>query len=92
MNSNQITSIFIISILAVSSLLGGLITMNILQKQWVKEAVTASIEKGQNPMFAKCALEDNYSSADCRMLITAMSLSGQFKDPVAPKAEVASKK
>lgn len=91
MNSNQITSIFIISIIAVTGLFGGLITMNILHKQWVKEAVSSSIEKGQNPMFAKCALEDQ-SSTDCRMLITAMSLSGQFKDPIAPKAESASKK
>jgi len=91
MNNNQITSIFIILIITITSLFGGLIVTNILHKQWVKEAVTASIEKGQNPMFAKCALEDQ-SSTDCRMLITAMSLSGQFKDPSAPKAEVASKK
>jgi hypothetical protein len=91
MNNNQITSIFIIAIIAVTSLFGGMITMSILQKQWLKEAVTASIEKGQNPLFAKCSLEDQ-SSTDCRMLITAMSLSGQFKDPIAPKAEIASKK
>jgi hypothetical protein len=91
MNNNQVTGIILVAIIAATSLFGGIITMNILQKQWLKEAVTASIEKGQNPMFAKCSLED-YSSTDCRMLITAMSLSGQFKDPSAPKAEVASKK
>lgn len=91
MNSNQITGVFIVAIIAVTALFGGLITSSILHKQWLKEAVTASIERGQNPMFAKCALEDQ-SSTDCRLLITAMSLSGQFKDPVAPKAETVSKK
>ena len=91
MNSNQLTGIILAVIISVTALFGGIITMNILQKQWLKEVVTASIEKGQNPMFAKCSLEE-YSSNDCRTLITAMSLSGQFKDPIAPRAEVASKR
>lgn len=80
MNNRLIYSI----IIAVTFIFGGLIAWGILSTQWKAEAVKMSLQQGQNPLYAMCAMENN--SEICKNMIMAMSLSGQFKDTSAPVA------
>lgn len=81
MNDKRFYSI----VASTSILIGGMITWGILTTQWKTEAIKLSLEKGQNPLYVKCALE-SASTEQCNSMIMAMSLSGQFKDGSAPVA------
>lgn len=70
-------------LIAITIILGGLIGSSILSSQWKIEAVKLSLEKGQNPLYVKCALDPS-GSEECKSMVMAMSLSGQFKDASAP--------
>ena len=71
-------------IAAVTAIVGGLIAWGILATQWKTETIKMSLNQGQNPLYAMCAMESN--SELCKSMVTAMSLSGQFKDTSAPIA------
>ena len=66
---------------AITVFLGGLIAWGILTTQWKAEAIKLSLEKGINPLYVKCSFEGR--TEECKSMIMAMSLSGQFKDPTA---------
>ena len=70
---------------AITIILGALISWGILATQWRTETIKLSLEKGINPLYAKCAMNDA-STEECKSMIMSMSLSGQFKDTTAPIA------
>lgn len=70
-------------LIAITILLGGCIAWGMLSSNWKAEAIKLSLEKGQNPLYVKCAMQP-VSSEECKSMIMAMSLSGQFKDASAP--------
>jgi hypothetical protein len=70
---------------ATTLLFGGMIVWAILSTQWKAEAIKFALEKGQNPLYVKCAMQAN-PTEECTSMIMAMSLSGQFKDGSAPVA------
>ena len=72
-------------LIAITLLFGGMIVWGILSAQWKAEAIKLSLEKGQNPLYVKCAMESALTE-ECNTMIMAMSLSGQFKDNAAPVA------
>lgn len=78
------------SITAITILMGALIAWGILSTQWQTEAIKMALEKGQNPLYVKCAYDS--SSEACKNMIMSMSLSGQFKDSSAPAATPVPKK
>lgn len=63
----------------------GLIVWGILTTQWKAEAVKLSLDRGQNPLYVKCAMQSS-ATEECNAMIMAMSLSGQFKEAAAPVA------
>jgi hypothetical protein len=75
--------VFYSSIIAFTIIIGGCIGWGILSSKWKTETIKLSLEKGQNPLYVKCAME-SHQSEECKSMIMAMSLSGQFKDASAP--------
>jgi hypothetical protein len=69
---------------AITIIFGAFIAWGILATQWKAEAIKLSLEKGINPLYVKCSFDS--STDECKSMIMAMSLSGQFKDPTAPVA------
>lgn len=65
-------------VIAVTILFGACIGWGIATTQWTKELVQLSIEKGQNPMYVKCAMERS-PSVECKTLITAIAVSKSDK-------------
>ena len=86
MNSKMVYSI----IAAITVIIGGLIAWGILATQWKTEPIKMSLSQGQNPLYAMCAMESQ--NEICKSMVTAMSLSGQFKDSSAPVATPPAKK
>ena len=76
-------------IVAVTLLFGGLIAWGILATQWKTETIKMSLNQGQNPLYAMCAMESH--TEICKSMVMAMSLSGQFKDASAPIAPLPKK-
>ena len=77
-------------IAAITIIIGGLIAWGILATQWKTETIKMSLSQGQNPLYAMCAMESQ--NEICKSMVTAMSLSGQFKDSSAPVATPPAKK
>ncbi|MFZ9404033.1 MAG: hypothetical protein ACO25Q_06910 [Sediminibacterium sp.] len=77
-------------IASITILLGGLIAWGILSTQWKTETIKMSLSQGQNPLYAMCAMESH--NEICKSMVTAMSLSGQFKDSSAPTSTLPIKK
>lgn len=75
MLANKTLLIFVVP---VAILFGALVGSNILHTKWTKELIQTSLEKGQNPMYVKCAMETN-SSNECKTLITSMAVSKSDK-------------
>lgn len=75
--------VFYSLVISLTLLLGGCIAWGMLSSQWKTEAIKLALEKGQNPLYVKCAM-DRTQSDECKSMIMAMSLSGQFKDASAP--------
>lgn len=69
---------FFTIVVAVTIFLGSCIGWGIASTQWTKELIQISLEKGQNPMYVKCAMERS-SSVECKTLITAIALSKSDK-------------
>ena len=86
MNNRMVYSI----IAAITVIIGGLIAWGILATQWKTETIKMSLSQGQNPLYAMCAMESQ--NEICKSMVTAMSLSGQFKDSSAPVATPPAKK
>ena len=77
-NDSQFFKITISIIVATTLLLGGVIAWGILSTQWTKELVKISIEKGQNPLYVKCAMESK-SSNECKTMMTVIAISKSDK-------------
>lgn len=76
---------FFVIVVAVTVIVAMLIAHSILSTQWKTEAIKISLEKGQNPLYVKCAYDG--STESCKNMIMSMALSGQFKDGSAPAAQ-----
>ena len=90
MNDNKLFGLIITVIVCITLVIGMAIGQSIITTNYTKELINSALEKGQNPLYVKCAMESN-SSTECRTLITALSLSGQVKD-VIPVQEKQPKK
>jgi len=77
------TRVVYFAIGAVTILIGAFIAWGILSTQWKTEAIKLALERGQNPLYVRCAYEDSTTDA-CKNMIMSMALSGQFKDASAP--------
>jgi hypothetical protein len=73
MDQNKVFHIVVIVIVAATLIIGGAIATGILHTKWTKELIQASLEKGQNPMYVKCAMESNPSN-ECKTLVTALAV------------------
>jgi len=73
LTENKIFQISIIVIIGTTLLIGALIASNLIRGMWTRDLVQLSLEKGQNPMYAKCAMESN-SSNECKTLVTALAV------------------
>lgn len=78
MEPNKTYNIIVWGIIAVTIIIGSLISANIMQTKWTKDLLQVSLEKGQNPLYVKCAMETN-SSNECRTLVTAIAVSKSDK-------------
>jgi hypothetical protein len=63
---------------AVTLLFGLIIAANIINTGYVKDLVKLSLEKGQNPVYVKCAMETN-SSNECKTMMTVIAISKSDK-------------
>jgi hypothetical protein len=81
------TRLFYSVLISVTIIISSLIVWGILTTQWKTETIKMSLEKGQNPLYAMCAMDSQ--SELCKSMVTAMSLSGQFKDTSAPQPQSA---
>jgi hypothetical protein len=63
---------------AVTFLFGLIIAANIINTGYVKDLVKLSLEKGQNPVYVKCAMETN-SSQECKTMMTVIAISKSDK-------------
>lgn len=75
---NKIFHIVVIGITAVTLIIGALIASNLMHTKWTRELIQISLEKGQNPMYAKCAMESNPSN-ECKTLVTALAVGKSDK-------------
>lgn len=78
------------AIVGTTIIFGAFIAWGILSTQWKTEAIKLALERGQNPLYVRCAYED--STDACKNMIMSMALSGQFKDMSAPTATPVPKK
>jgi len=72
-SNDRIFKIAVIIIVAATLIIGAAIAAGIMQTKWTKELIQTSLEKGQNPMYVKCAMENN-SSNECKTLVTALAV------------------
>jgi ABC-type uncharacterized transport system fused permease/ATPase subunit len=63
---------------AVTLLFGLIIAANIITTSYTKDLVKLSLEKGQNPVYVKCAMETN-SSNECKTMMTVIAISKSDK-------------
>lgn len=75
---NKVFQIVIIGIASITLIIGALIASNLIHTKWTRELVQISLEKGQNPMYAKCAMESNPSN-ECKTLVTALAVGKSDK-------------
>lgn len=78
MEQSKVYNIIVWGIVAVTIIIGALISSNIIRTKWTKDLLQVSLEKGQNPLYVKCAMETN-SSNECRTLVTAIAVSKSDK-------------
>ena len=78
MNDKDLLRLIISGIISVTLILGGCIAANIINTQAKKELVKSAIEKGQNPIYIKCAMEAN-SSEECKTMMTVIAISKSDK-------------
>lgn len=68
----------VIVIVATTILVAGAIGTGIMQTKWTKDLIQTSLEKGQNPMYVKCAMESSPSN-ECKTLVTALAVGKSDK-------------
>lgn len=78
MNESQVFKLILAGIISITLLVGILITANILTVGWTKDLVKIAIEKGQNPVYVKCAMETS-SSNECKTMMTVIAISRSDK-------------
>ena len=61
-------------LVSVVLIFGGVIGSNLLTTKWTKDLIQTSLEKGQNPMYAKCAMQ-GVPTADCTTMMTIISIT-----------------
>jgi hypothetical protein len=75
---NQVFKIVVLIIICATLVIGGAIGTGIMQTKWTKDLIQTSLEKGQNPMYVKCAMENNPSN-ECKTLVTALAVGKSDK-------------
>lgn len=75
---NSTFKLVVIAIVATTILVGAAIATGIMHTKWTKELIQTSLEKGQNPMYVKCAMESSPSN-ECKTLVTALAVSKSDK-------------
>ena len=78
MNDTQWFKLIITVIICTTILLGGCIAWGIANTNWTKELVKTSLEKGQNPVYVKCAME-SHSSNECKTMMTVVAITKSDK-------------
>ena len=78
MSESHIFRTIITGLICLTLLVGALIAGNIITTSYTKELVKLSLEKGQNPVYVKCAMETN-SSNECRTMMTVLAVSKSDK-------------
>lgn len=78
MSESHIFKVLISIIIATTLLLGGAISWGILTTQWTKDLIKVSLEKGQNPVYVKCAMEST-SSNECKTMMTVIAVTKSDK-------------
>lgn len=79
MENSRVFSIIITVILTFAVLIAITIGANIIKTKWTKELIQSSLERGQNPMYVKCAMEGEQSSNECKTLITSLAVTRSDK-------------
>jgi hypothetical protein len=79
--NNQTFKLLLTSIICFTLLIGTTIGANILTSQHTKELIKFALEKGQNPIYVKCAMESNSSSSsnECKTMMTVIAVSKSDK-------------
>jgi hypothetical protein len=78
MNEDHAFKLFAGIIVSLTLLLGMAIAGNILTMIWTGNLIKIAIEKGQNPVYIKCAMETS-SSAECKAMMTVIAISKSDK-------------
>ena len=78
MSESYVFKIMIAGIISFTLIIGGLISGNIITTSHTKDLVKLSLEKGQNPVYVKCAMETN-SSNECKTMMTVIAISKSDK-------------
>lgn len=76
--TDQTYKILLTSIICVTLLFGGMIGANILTTSHTKDLIKFALEKGQNPVYVKCAME-THSSNECKTMMTVIAVSKSDK-------------
>ncbi len=71
-------NLFYVAAVVIVLMFGGLIGTNIVTTTIKGNLIKESLERGQNPIYVKCAME-NDSSSECKMLITTIAISKSDK-------------
>lgn len=78
MNDKDIVKLFMSIVGAATLLFGSCIAANIINTQAKKDLVKIALEKGQNPVYVKCAMESD-SSNECKTMMTVIAISKSDK-------------
>jgi hypothetical protein len=78
MSESYVFKIMIAGIISFTLIVGGLISGNIITTSYTKDLVKLSLEKGQNPVYVKCAMESS-SSNECKTMMTVIAISKSDK-------------
>ena len=78
MNETHVFRTVITALICLTVLIGGLISANIITTSYTKDLVKLSLERGQNPVYVKCAMETN-SSNECKTMMTVIAISKSDK-------------
>lgn len=76
--NKDLVKLFMSVVAAATLLFGGCIAANIINTQAKKELVKIALEKGQNPVYVKCAMESD-SSNECKTMMTVIAISKSDK-------------
>jgi len=78
MDQGKVFGLIISALVAGTLIIGIAAAHAIMQTKWTKDLVQISLERGQNPMYVKCAMESNPSN-ECKTLVTALAVAKSDK-------------